>query len=850
MKSKLSRLLISLVCIAVMFAALNAVALADETAPCQHTVKLERPKAGSMTPATCVSPASYIVELTCQDCNQYMGEYRQTDPNSTIDPDAHRFKQVTISGDCAGGQDGVQNICTLCGYTETITSGSGHNWQTVTVKATTCGQTDYSYEECTQCGMTRNYQYGSSYFTHTYTKYPQEEVRAATCSVPGEKTQKCDCGEKTRAIPVPTLPHTYDTAVTIQGNCTTKTRTSQTCTVCKYENVLRYGSYVHNYVAQDIVTASCTTSGIRASRCTNCGAEEWSQTISALGHSASPWYCDASRHWQSCTRCGIELASESHNGSRANDYCTTKVTCATCGYVMVPAGRHAASVVSDSGDDTYHDLKCANCSYVSSRAAHTYVAVDGDCTKGRVCSVCGHRTSGNGSHPLSSAWTSAGISQHGHKCTYAGCAYMQTEDHTWTDWTITQQPTTTSVGTEARSCTKCSSSMVRSVPKLTASTTETAAPSPTSAPATTDAPAATTVPADAPTSAPASAPTTAPANTTTSAPASAATRAPASAATSAPASAATKAPASAATKAPASATTKAPASATTKAPASAATKAPASASTSASAPASTPRVTSASAGVTATATPAPAMSGSAATAAPTAGTASATAIPADNSVPSTMPETAPASSDAPLTASPDAPETDAENASEASDDTEAPLPSETTAGANCAAADVPCTETEFTQAGLLMRVCAVCGRVTVVSLSDEGSALAPVFVDVPGFTFTGAAQEGQLILRAADLYDEAAGATDAFLAFTAAWEQDGLAQTFDTPVQVSLPLAIGETEDENTLSVPTADFKLVRIDVEAGEEPVQVQTELDFSYEDGILTFEMDRVAVYLLIPA
>ena len=788
MKKRLNGLFLALICLTLIATAWSAVALADEAAACQHTLRLSRPRPGSEYPATCIAPAGYVAEWRCQDCDAYLGEYNQSDPNSKPDPNAHKFKETTVQGECTGAQPVTQKICTLCGYTETATNGSGHNWQTISVKAKTCGETDYTYEQCALCGMTRNYQYGSTVSNHTYTQNPVVVVRTPTCSQMGENTQKCDCGKNTKVIPVAMLPHAYGSQVTTEGNCTTKTKTSQFCTVCHYEQVISYGGYVHHYVEKDVLAATCTSAGTRESRCSVCGALNWSMTTPALGHSSTYWNSDATRHWKTCSRCNIELASGSHTGNSKNDYCTNRISCTTCGYLMSAGTNHTASTACDSGDDTYHDMKCKNCSYVSGRVKHTYTAVNGSCTEGLVCSACGHRTSGNASHALASAWVSAGASVHGRKCTVSGCTYMQTEAHTWSDWTITQQPTTSSTGAESSKCTKCSAVTVRSVPKLTApAATQTAQPTATPAPtaAQTARPTATPTAFTAATARPTATPTAS------------------TAATARPT--ATPTASTAATARP------------TATPTASATATPASTQTSA-------------------ATTSPAGTKSPATAAPTTAAPTATTAPVQ---PTDAPSEVPADDNA---------------ADEATDE---PLPEETAneqplavaAPPTCADAGIPCTERSFSlsHTGLSVRVCAVCGNVTVDSLAEDAEGTAPVFTPVVGISVAGSAPEGELLLRAASLYQSGDESADAYYAFAAAWEANGQAQELSEAVMVSLPLAIGEATDETSLAVPTDSFKLVRVDV---EDTAEVQTEVPFAYEDSILTFEMDCAAIYLLIPA
>ncbi|MCH5286525.1 MAG: hypothetical protein J1E43_03815 [Christensenellaceae bacterium] len=850
MKSTLNKLLISFVCVVMLFAVLGAVALASGDTCTHEYAKVERPN--GTYPATCKEPGGYIVRVTCENCGAFVNEYKQPDSDKyPVDSKAHSFKDVPVQGECAGAGTITQKVCVLCGYSETNTSDGNHKWETVSVKATTCGETDYTYEQCAQCGMTRNYKYGSSLFTHTFTKNKTEVVREATCSVPGESKQVCDCGQETRVLPIATTAHSYAAAVTVQGDCKTKTRTSETCTVCRYEHILSYGSYVHSFVETN--TATCTEDGIRKSACTICGTVNWSQPSAKLGHTAAYWKSDADRHWRECSRCGEEMSSGSHTGNNTNDYCTNRISCKVCGYLMSSGGKHPGYTAVDSGSDATHNMKCTKCSYVQSTAQHTYTALDGDCTKGKICTACGHRASGNAQHALSSTWTSAGTEQHGRKCTNAGCTYMQMEDHEWSDWEVVKEPTTTSVGTEAKKCVKCRTTTVRSIPQLK--------PGQTAAP--TKAPEATNVPAtDAPSNSDSTV-TNAPATDAASETAAPTAKADDATATPKPATSTTATSAPKATNASATATPKPANNATaTSAPkatnaAATATPKPANNATTTTAPKAT--------NAAATATPKPTSSAAAVTNAPTTAS-NASAAPTQTAASAEIPTAAPVSDNAvSATTAPtdaaEAPAAETENAATAEPEA-APaeeLPEETaddpvrvaaplTKDTDCADAGVPCTEEMFMQGGMLIRVCTICGNVRVDFLFDGVGDEQPVFAEVPNVVVTGAAQEGQLVLRAASL----AGSEEAFVALSAAWEMNGKAQSLVGAVQVSLPLVIAEAADDSALSVPTADFRLVRVDVHEDGDGVRTEawTEVDYSYEDGVLTFEMEQTAIYLLISA
>lgn len=81
----------------------------------------------------------------------------------------------------------------------------------------------------------------------------------------------------------------------------------------------------------------------------------------------------------------------------------------------------------------------------------------------------------------------------------------------------------------------------------------------------------------------------------------------------------------------------------------------------------------------------------------------------------------------------------------------------------------------------------------------------------------------------------------ALYALTVAWEFAGNLEPFRGKVSASLPLELAEA------------FKLVRVDVTAATDTAprsETWTDIPFTYENGILTFETDAAGLFLLIPA
>lgn len=773
MRNRLSKVFFLLACVAMLCAVLSF-ALAED---CTHDYGREETTSSPFS-ATCKEGGGYYVTIKCVNCNAIVNEYKVY--TSSADPNAHKFKTTQANGECGTYE---QQICTLCGYTTGNADTATHDWKSKSHTAETCSDDSYTYDECSKCGLQRNYQTAPKTSTHTFTKNQPTTTREATCSTAGEQTQLCDCGQTKKIIPINKTAHNYGAPITTPGSCTVKEETYELCQTCNDKHVIKTGDYAHNYVDEDTKSATCITTGTRKRYCTICSRVEWERPIPALGHSTIWQSKDGSTHQAVCSRCNAITASGSHTPNKQNPLCTERVYCGTCGYEIRPAGKHSVYTAVDSGDDTYHSMQCPTCGYVSSREKHSYSYVGSYCTNDKVCSVCKHTASGNSSHSLSSAWV--GVSGgHARKCTVSGCAYMVSEAHTWGDWFVAYEPTTTAPGTEATRCTKCSAIMTRSIPKLTA----TAAPQATTAPSVSESASSPTNPpaasgsTDSPTNPPAASGTV---NNQTGAPATSGSAS--NPQTSAPT----------ASGSTGSSQTGAPT-------ASGSANAPAASNTQSSAPAASSQTNPPATGAV-----------SPAEAPATAQTIGSAATP------------------------------------EAHADASVAAPVAHTAKLSCADLGRECAWEEFLQGGLLVRVCTICGNVNAFPIFSDATAIEPVFQTITGVVVNGATPaSGTLVLRAASLTDENGVSSDAYLAISAVWEADGSAVQLEDTVRVCVPLTIGEAADDATLTAPTADFRLVRVDVSNDEARLEEWTDVDFTYEDGLLTFDMEQTGIYLLIPA
>lgn len=138
-----------------------------------------------------------------------------------------------------------------------------------------------------------------------------------------------------------------------------------------------------------------------------------------------------------------------------------------------------------------------------------------------------------------------------------------------------------------------------------------------------------------------------------------------------------------------------------------------------------------------------------------------------------------------------------------------------------------CTAWEVTSGENILTVCPVCGRF------DAGNFEAIAEAGIEGAQ----ASSGEIIVCGMK-----APFDGALYAFTAGYEYSGRMQPFTQAAKISLPLDSAEY----------ADCKLVRVDVTAASEAAErteAWTELSYSFENGVLSFESECEGLFLLIP-
>lgn len=137
-----------------------------------------------------------------------------------------------------------------------------------------------------------------------------------------------------------------------------------------------------------------------------------------------------------------------------------------------------------------------------------------------------------------------------------------------------------------------------------------------------------------------------------------------------------------------------------------------------------------------------------------------------------------------------------------------------------------CTAWEVTSGESILTVCPVCGRFN----AENFEAIAEATIEGPH------AINDEIIVRGMK-----APFDGVLYAFTAGYEYSGRMQPFTKASKISLPLDSAEY----------AGFKLVRVDVTPASETAEraeAWTEITYSFENGILSFESECEGLFLLI--
>ena len=321
--------------------------------------------------------------------------------------------------------------------------------------------------------------------------------------------KECSCGEKSEES-----PHNFGEWELIYYDVNTKYDVCERrCLTCGYEQIDRYREHQHYYtddwssgstthwkecyyckeVNQDTVAnhtfgdwtetkpATTTEEGSRERTCSVCEYTQ-KETIPVHVHSIhdETWKYNDTEHWQECS-CGEKLnvanhiygdwretkpATETEAGSRERD-------CTVCDYVQtetIPMLKHEHSYGDWQKDKTQHWKEC-RCGEKTEVGNHTF----GDWTitkeptttetgsRERTCSICKYKQEETiPVHEHSYGDWQKDETQHWKECSCGD--KTEVGNHTFDDWTITKEPTTTETGSRERTCSICKYTQEETIP--------------------------------------------------------------------------------------------------------------------------------------------------------------------------------------------------------------------------------------------------------------------------------------------------------------------------------------------------------------------------------------------------
>ena len=322
--------------------------------------------------------------------------------------------------------------------------------------------------------------------------------------------KECSCGEKSEES-----LHNFGEWELIHYDVNTKYDVCERqCLTCGYEQIDRYREHQHYYtddwssgstthwkvcyyckeVKQDTVAnhtfgdwtetkpATTTEEGLKERTCSVCEYTQ-KETIPVHTHDVhdKAWKYDDTNHWQECS-CGEKLnvaehsygnwketkpATETEAGSRERD-------CTVCDHVQtetIPMLEHEHIYGDWQSNDTQHWKEC-RCSEKIEVGDHTYgewkITKEPTTTetgsRERTCSTCNYKDREIlpvHKHSHNNKWEKDDA-QHWRLCSCG--EKFDIADHSFDNWTITKEPTTTETGSRERTCSICKYTQTETLP--------------------------------------------------------------------------------------------------------------------------------------------------------------------------------------------------------------------------------------------------------------------------------------------------------------------------------------------------------------------------------------------------
>ncbi|MDY4693404.1 MAG: cohesin domain-containing protein [Blautia sp.] len=421
----------------------------------------------TVNPATCAKDG--LAKRTCSLCNKVETKVL---PKTGV----HFYGDWVVDKEPTCTKEGLKHkTCSVCGDTVTETIATlGHDYHSHREEPT-CTKDGYVVEICSRCGDEINRVVlpatGHSYGDWVVDKDP-------TCTESGTRHKVCsDCGD----VVTETLDALGHDLVHHDAKVPTCTESGydayDTCSRCGYSTYHEIPALGHDEGKWNVVReADCTHDGLEERRCTRCGALLESRTVGAKGHSYGDWIVDkgptctdtGTRH-KVCSECGdvvtetVPALGHDYHSHREEPTCTKDGyvvdICSRCGdernRVVLPATGHSYGewivdkepTCTDTG--TRHKV-CSDCGDVVTETldalGHDLVHHDG---KPATCTESGY-----------DAYDTCS------RCGYSTYHEIPAKGHSYGDWIVDKEPTTSSEGSKSRTCSICGDTETVVIPKL------------------------------------------------------------------------------------------------------------------------------------------------------------------------------------------------------------------------------------------------------------------------------------------------------------------------------------------------------------------------------------------------
>ena len=383
-----------------------------------------------------------------------------------------------------------------CGEKLNVAEHSYGNWkETKPATETEAGSRE---RDCTVCDHVQ---------TETIPMLEHEHIYGDWQSNDTQHWKECRCGEK-----IEVGDHTYGEWKITKEPTTTETGSRErTCSTCNYKDreILPVHKHSHNNKwekddAQHWRLCSCgekfdiadhsfdnwtitkepttTETGSRERTCSICKYTQ-TETLPVHTHDVhdEAWKYDKTQHWQECS-CGEKLnvanhaygewrvtkpATETEEGSKARD-------CTVCDHVQtetIPMLEHEHIYGDWQSNDTQHWKEC-RCGEKIEVGDHTYgewkITKEPTTTetgsRERTCSTCNYKDREIlpvHKHSHNNKWEKDDA-QHWRLCSCG--EKFDIADHSFDNWTITKEPTTTETGSRERTCSICKYTQTETLP--------------------------------------------------------------------------------------------------------------------------------------------------------------------------------------------------------------------------------------------------------------------------------------------------------------------------------------------------------------------------------------------------